>query len=159
MFSNLTQNSVLYVMDLSSNPKIISGLVEHVSVPKPKYNAFNPTLETTVDITANIAGDRREFKGVPNNSVADFGEAAFVIAENKDVLDSYINSMMQNSQRIVDSYDKHVKRVNDYKEALEELHPSSKVESKAIQEMQNRINTLQEGMNKILERLGTENAN
>ena len=96
MFSNLTQNSVIYIMDLNNSPKITSGLVESISLPRPKYNGFNPTFETVVDIVANIAGERREFKGVPNNAVADFGEAAFILAENKEVLGSYINSMLQN---------------------------------------------------------------
>jgi len=159
MFSNLTQNSVIYIMDLNNSPKITSGLIESVSIPRPKYNGFNPTFETVVDIVANIAGERREFKGVPNNAVADFGEAAFILAENKEVLSSYINSMLQNSKKIVNSMDKHQKIIADCEEALNELNPNSSIENKAMQDLQNQVSELQKGMQSLLEKLNKENTN
>lgn len=159
MFSNLTPNSVLYVLNLDGNPKVLSGLVETVSIPRPKYNTLNPSFETVVDIVANIAGERREFKNVPNNSVANFGEAAFVLAENKDVLSSYISSMLQNSKRIVESMDKHRQLIADYEAALDELSPTNRADNKVIQDLQSQITTLQNGMNALLEKLNNGNAN
>ena len=159
MFSNLTQNSVIYIMDLNNSPKITSGLIESVSLPRPKYNGFNPTFETVVDIVANIAGERREFKGVPNNAVADFGEAAFILAENKEVLGSYINSMLQNSKKIVNSMEKHQKIITDCEEALNELNPSSTAENKAMQDLQSQVSELQKGMQALLEKLNNGNSN
>lgn len=111
MFSNLSQNSILYVLDLKNSPKVLSGPVERVSPPRPKYTTFNPNMEMVVDITASINGERREFKGVPNNSIADFGEDSFVLAENKDTLNAYLQSMFQNSRSIVDSVEKHKTRM------------------------------------------------
>lgn len=159
MFSNLTQNSVIYIMDLNNSPKITSGLIESVSIPRPKYNGFNPTFETVVDIVANIAGERREFKGVPNNAVADFGEAAFILAENKEVLGSYINSMLQNSKKIVNSMEKHQKIITDCEEALNELNPASSAENKAMQDLQSQVSELQKGMQALLEKLNNGNSN
>ena len=159
MFSNLTQNSVVYIMDLNNSPKITSGLVESISLPRPKYNGFNPTFETVVDIVANIAGERREFKGVPNNAVADFGEAAFILAESKEVLGSYINSMLQNSKKIVNSMEKHQKIITDCEEALNELNPNSPAESKAMQDLQAQVATLQQGMQALLDKLNSGNSN
>ena len=94
MFSNLSQNSILYVLDLQSTPKILSGPIERISMPRPRYNTFNPAMEMVVDITATINGEKREFKGVPNSSIANFGNDAFVLAENREALNSYINSML-----------------------------------------------------------------
>jgi hypothetical protein len=94
MFSNLSQNSILYVLDLQSTPKILSGPIERISMPRPRYNTFNPAMEMVVDITATINGEKREFKGVPNGSIANFGNDAFVLAENREALNSYINSML-----------------------------------------------------------------
>ena len=153
MFSNLTPNSILYVLDLNNSPKILSGPIEYISMPKPKYNTFNPNLEMTVDITATINGERREFKGVPNTSIANFGEAAFILAENKDVLNAYINSMLQNSRSIIDSVEKHQKLIANYEQALEELNPTSKAENKAMQDLQSQVSALQEGMKQLLEKL------
>jgi hypothetical protein len=94
MFSNLSQNSILYVLDINGTPKILSGPIERVTMPRPKYNSFNPNMEMVVDIVATLNGERREFKGVPNGSIADFGNDSFVLAENKDTLNSYINAML-----------------------------------------------------------------
>lgn len=159
MFSNLTQNSILYVLDLNNTPKVLTGPVEYISAPKPKYNTFNPNLEMIVDITAIIAGERREFKGVPNASIANFGDAAFILAENKEVLNSYITSMLQNSRSIVDSVEKHKKLIENYEQALDELNPSIKADNKEIKSLQEQVATLQEGMKELLNKLSKETTN
>lgn len=153
MFSNLSQNSILYVLDLHNSPKILSGPVERVTVPRPKYNTFNPNLEMVVDITATINGERREFKGVPNSSIANFGEDAFILAENKDVLNSYINSMLQNSRNILSNVDKHKQLITEYEEAIQELNPdikASKENDRAIQTLQDQVEALQQSMKQML---------
>lgn len=161
MFSNLSQNSILYILDLNSNPKILSGPVERVSVPRPKYNNFNPTLEMIVDVIATINGERREFKGIPNGAIANFGTDAFILAESKEALNSYINAMLQNSRSILESVDKHKKLVMDYEEALQELNPSLKADKekdKAIQDLQGQVNSLQESIQQLLAKMnGGEN--
>lgn len=147
MFSNLSQNSILYILDLRSNPKILSGPVERVSIPRPKYNTFNPSMEMVVDIVANINGERREFKGVPNNTIADFGEDAFVLAENKDALNSYVHSMLQNSKNIVNSIEKHQTLIAQYEEAIQELNPDIKASlenDKAIKGLKDEIAELKQ---------------
>lgn len=147
MFSNLSQNSILYILDLRSNPKVLSGPVERISIPRPKYNTFNPNMEMVVDIIANINGERREFKGVPNNAIADFGEDAFVLAENKDTLNSYVNSMLQNSRNIVNSVEKHQNLIVQYEEAIQELNPDIRAnieKDKAIQDLKGQISELKQ---------------
>jgi hypothetical protein len=145
MFSNLSPNSILYVLDVHSTPKILSGPVERISLPRPKYNTFNPNMEMVVDLFATINGERREFKGIPNGSIANFGDNAFVLAESKEALNSYINAMLQNSQSIINSIDKHKKLIADYEEALQELNPSLKADKekdKAIQSLQDQLSEL-----------------
>lgn len=147
MFSNLSQNSILYILDLRSNPKVLSGPIERISIPRPKYNTFNPNMEMVVDIVANINGERREFKGVPNNTIADFGEDAFVLAENKDVLNSYVHSMLQNSKNIVNSIEKHQNLITQYEEAIQELNPDIKASmenDKAIKDLKDEISELKQ---------------
>ena len=162
MFSNLSQNSILYVLDLNNNPKILSGPVERVSVPRPKYNNFNPALEMVVDVIAIINGERREFKGIPNGAIANFGTDAFILAESKEALNSYINAMLQNSRSILESMDKHKKLVVDYEEALQELNPSLKADKekdKAIQDLQGQVKTLQDNIQQLLAKLNKGESN
>ena len=147
MFSNLSQNSILYVLDLKNKPKVLSGPIERISIPRPKYNTFNPNMEMVVDIIANINGERREFKGVPNNTIADFGEDAFVLAESKDVLNSYVHSMLQNSKNIINSIEKHQTLINQYEEAIQELNPDIKASienDKAIKDLKDEISELKQ---------------
>ena len=145
MFSSLTQNSILYILDLKNTQKIHTSPIEKVSAPRPKYNGFNPNMETVVDITALVNGERREFKSVPNTSIANFGDDAFVLAESKDSLNSYINAMLQNSKSIINSYDKHVKLVELYEEAQQELNPDIKANAekdKIIKDLQEQMQEL-----------------
>lgn len=153
MFSNLGQNSVIYILDLKGERKVHSGLVERVSMPRPKYNTFNPSMEMVVDIIAVIDGERREFKSVPNNSIADFGADAFVIAENREALSSYVNQMLQNSRNYIEGVERHRKLIGCYEEAMQEMDPelkSSKEKDKAIESMRDEIAVLKEGMQKLL---------
>jgi hypothetical protein len=162
MFSNLSQNSILYVLDLQSSPKVLSGPVERVSIPRPKYNTFNPNMEMIVDVTATINGERREFKGIPNGSIANFGSDAFILAESKETLNSYINAMLQNSKSVLESVEKHQKLVMDYEEALQELNPSLKADKekdKAIHTLQEQVSNLQTGMQQLLAMLNKDGNN
>lgn len=162
MFSNLSQNSILYILDLKGQNKILNGFVEKVSAIRPKYNNFNPNMEMVVDITATVNGEKREFKGVPNGSIADFGTDSFVLAENKEILNAYINSMRNNSKSIVESIDKHKKLIEDYDEALQELNPSIKAEKekdKTLQTLQEQVMSLQESVSKMMEMMGNKTQN
>lgn len=159
MFSNLSQNSILYVLDINNSPKVLSGPVERVTIPRPKYNTFNPNMEMVVDIFATINGERREFKGVPNSTIANFGNDSFILADSRESLNSYINAMMQNSKGILDSVEKHQKLLANYEEALSELNPDIKADKKkdkAIQSLQSQVAELKD---MLLQMTGREKPN
>ena len=159
MFSNLSQNSILYVLDINNSPKVLSGPVERVTIPRPKYNTFNPNMEMVVDIFATINGERREFKGVPNSTIAKFGNDSFILADSRESLNSYINAMMQNSKGILDSVEKHQRLLANYEEALSELNPDIKADKekdKAIQSLQSQVAELKD---MLLQMTGREKPN
>ena len=159
MFSNLSQNSILYVLDINNSPKVLSGPVERVTIPRPKYNTFNPNMEMVVDIFATINGERREFKGVPNSTIANFGNDSFILADSRESLNSYINAMMQNSKGILDSVEKHQRLLANYEEALSELNPDIKADKekdKAIQNLQSQVAELKD---MLLQMAGREKPN
>jgi chaperonin cofactor prefoldin len=64
--------------------------------------------------------------------------------------------MMQNSKTILGSMKKHEKLVKDYETALNELNPNA-ADSKAIESLQNQVNTLQDSIKVLLEKLGNNN--
>lgn len=40
MFTNLSQNSILYILDTKDSPKLLSGTIINVSLPRPQYAVF-----------------------------------------------------------------------------------------------------------------------
>lgn len=154
MFSNLSQNSIIYILDIKDKPKLLSGSIVSVTPPRPQYATFGQPMESIVDIVATIDGERREFKRIPsNNTIANFGVDSFILADSKDSINSYITAAKQNSQNIVNSYERNKQLITDYDNILEELNPALKADKekdKIIQSLQNQVDSLQSGMSEIL---------
>lgn len=153
MFSNLSQNSIIYILETKDKPKLLTGIVSSVSAPRSQYTSFGQPADTVVDIIATVNGEKREFRRVPNNTIANFGPDSFILADSKDSMDAYINASIQNSKNIVNSYEKHKQLIVDFTEVYEELNPaikSDKEKDKIIQSLQDQVNELSNGMEKIL---------
>ena len=144
MFSNLSKGSVLYGLDTRGEVKLFTASIERVSIPMPKYmqNTFGQLPETVVDIVAMVDGEKKEFKQVPsNNAIADFGPDAFVLADNKDSLVNYVNSLLQTSRNIVNSVDKHKSLITQYEKVLSDINPASS--DVAVKELREQVGSLQ----------------
>lgn len=166
MFSNLSAGSILYVLDTKNNLKLSTGQISSISIPRPKTTTFNPGAmypqlpETVIDIVATVDGEKREFKQVPsNNSIANFGSDAFILADSRESMLSQVNTMMQNSKSIIDSVDKHKAILNDCKKILITLNPSLAAEAQrdsAISNLQSQVNVLTEQLSKLVTALNSE---
>ena len=167
MFSNLSAGSVLYVLDTRNKLKLTTGQINSISAPRPKMATFNPgvmygqNVETVLDITATIDGEKREFKQVPSNtSVANFGVDAFILADSREAMLSQVNTMLQNSQSIISSIDKHKALIKDCKAILIELNPSLAAEAQrdsAITNLQDQVNLLSKQLGQLVSALNIEN--
>ena len=146
MFSNLSKGSILYGLNTKGDIKLFIAPIETVSVlyPKNVNNTFGQLPDMVIDIVANVNGERREFKQVPSNSaIADFGPDTFVLADNKESLNSYVNSMLQNSKNIVNSVDKHKSLITQYENVLKDINPNySNNNDSAVKELKDEVNTL-----------------
>lgn len=148
MFANLSQNSVLYILDTKDEPKLLSGVVSSVSLPRPQYATFGQSLDTVMDISATVDGELREFKRVPcSTSIANFGPDAFVLADSKDAMMSHVSTALQTSKNIVEGYDRNVKLIPLYESILEDLNPALKADrdkDRAIQSLKDEVSELKE---------------
>ena len=160
MFSNLSKGSVLYGLEIKDGMKFFTAPIESVSLPYPKYrnnNTFGQMPETVMDIVCTVNGERRTFQQVPSNSaIADFGNDTFVLADGKDSLNGYVNSMLQNSRNIVNSVEKHKALISQYESVLTSLNPGQ-ANDNAVKELNSKVNSLESQIAEMLSLLKSEN--
>ena len=159
MFLNLSKGNILYGLDRREKQKLFTASIESIN---PTYNSNNPNMfgqlpELRMDIVAIINGEQREFKQVPaNNAIADFGENSFVIADNKDSLYNYVNNLLKESQRIVETAPIHKANIPQYEDILSQLssNNNSNTEVKALKE---EVTSLKEQLAEMLSLLKETN--
>lgn len=162
MFSNLTQGSILYGYDAKEDYKYFTAPIISVSLPrlKNKPNSFYPLNEMIVDIVATVNGERREFQQVPSNtSIADFGENAFVIADSKEALNSFIDSQLINVNNRISNIEKD-KHLKDQLESLQgQINPSLRqsVNDEEVKQLKDKVNSMESSLKEILSLLKPEN--
>ena len=161
MFSNLTQGSILYGYDAKEDYKYFTAPVISVSLPrlKNKPNSFYPLNEMIVDIVATVNGERREFQQVPSNtSIADFGENAFVIADSKEALNSFIDSQLINVNNRISNIEKD-KHLKTQLESLQgQINPSLRqsVNDEEVKELRDKVNSMESSIKELISLLKPE---
>lgn len=159
MFSNLSKGSVLYGLDRRDKVKWFTASVDKITpvYAKATPNMFGQMPELRLDISVNINGESREFQQVPsNNAIADFGDKAFVIADNKDSLYNYTKTLLQQSEQIVENTPYHESLIPQYKEVLNELIPGS-AGSDEVKELKNEVGSLKAQLAEMLSLLKQDN--
>lgn len=166
MFSGLRQGTTLYILDKSEKPKVVMGVVENITAPRPMYKTYNPAvsfgtnMQTVVDITVKIDGERKEFLGIPSiNTIHSYGD--YVICETREGMIQEVDAMLQNSENIVASIDRHKANIDVCKDILKELNPVYAKETErdeAIESLTNQMNSMQSVLTR-LESYLTKNTN
>lgn len=162
MFSNLAQGSILYGLETKDEIKVFTAPITNVSLPRPllTQNTFGQMPITVIDITATVNGEKREFKQVPGNlSIANFGQDSFILADSKESLNSYIESMLQTSRNVVESIDKHKALISQYEKAYKELNPNIAMNSddSAVKALREEVGELKEMFMKFMNLNKSEN--
>ena len=166
MFSALRQGAPLYILEKGETPNIKIGQVESVTQPRPKYATYNPALgitgnmETIVDITVKLNGDKKEYIGIPSNlSIHGFGD--IVISESREAMISEVDGMLQTSKSILESVDYHKKMVSMCEEMLKQLNPAYAKEQErdgAIDSLKNEVETLRKEISRMTHLLAKSEA-
>lgn len=160
MFSNASKGSILYVLQTKDTIKLLNGPITDISLPRPKYttitpnNIFGQQMETVVDITANINGERREFRQIPGNlTIANFGPDSIILADSRESMLEHVNALLQNSRNIVQSIDKHKTLITQYEDVIKQLNPylaTTPEQDSVIQNLQNKVNSLEGYISEML---------
>ena len=152
MFSNLSNGSVLYGIDRRGEMKWFTGSVERItpSINQQYKTNFGQFPSISLDIIANINGEQKEFKQVPSNDIiADFGQNAFIIADNKDSLCNYVKTLLKKSEDVVSSVETHKALIPQYNNILSELIPGMN-NNNEVKELKEQVGNLQSQLKEAL---------
>lgn len=117
MFSNLKQNSQVYILHKPSDLKI--GKVIYVPL---QYMQYMPSQ--TTDIKVDIDGESAEFKQLPSNmGIAFYDNGKTVISDDRELISSEIQNMMKTSRDVLNSIPYHKKVIASGEDLLKELNP------------------------------------
>lgn len=168
MFSSLRPDNLFYVLHKGEKPTLDVGRVVSVSNPVAKYNtSIQPTfgIETTVDVTVNVNDTNMEFKQLPSTlSIAAWGNNGVVVSDDKAAMNSEIESMLNNSRKIIDSVDYHKSIIENCENILVTLNPNiakEKQQEEKINNLEGKIdgieNTLSDMKNILTQLTKTNN--
>lgn len=158
MFSTLRKGASVYILDRTSEPEVKIGYVDNVTLPRPMYPTYNPAvslgtnMQRVVDITVRVDDDKKEFCVPADLSIHTYGD--YTLSESKEALISEVDSLMKNSQDILDSIDKEKQNVAAYQNILKTLNPVYAKEQErdtAIESLTQQV----DGIHSALERLET----
>jgi hypothetical protein len=147
MFSNLSRGSILHGVDWRGDMKWFTGSIERITpsmtINKPYNNSFGQYPSLAFDILVNVNGEQKQFQQIPgNDTIADFGKGAFILADNKDSLYNYIKSLLKSSEDVVSSVEVHKALIPQYKSVLSELNPGTSNASE-VKELKDQVGSLQ----------------
>ena len=158
MFSTLRKGASVYILDRTSEPEVKIGYVDNVTLPRPMYPTYNPAvslgtnMQRVVDITVRVDDDKKEFCVPADLSIHTYGD--YTLSESKEAMISEVDSLMKNSQDILDSVDKEKQNVAAYQNILKTLNPVYAKEQErdtAIESLTQQV----DGIHSALERLET----
>lgn len=165
MFSSLHQGSALYILDKSTEPKVITGYVQRISTPHPMYKTYNPAvsfgtnMQTVVDIVVKINDEEKEFVGVPSiGTIHSYGD--YVLSETKENMIQEVDAMMQNSKNILDSVEQHKKNIEVCEGILKQLNPvyaKEQQRDEAIDNISGRIDRMESVLARLESMLAKSN--
>lgn len=119
MFSALAQGSSVYILDKTSTPKYLIGEIVGVSQPKINFNG-----QSTVDLRVNVDNSVQEFSNLLSiNSISTYNGGKIIISETKQGIQNEVESILENSRKIIDNIDNYKQNIVDCEEILKQLNP------------------------------------
>lgn len=159
MFKNLRQGQSIYILHKEDKMFYEVAIISSVENLRPKVPGMTPYVpqEMVVDIKAKIGSDNINILSVPADLlVTDYkpnnGEK-LVLACDLNSFNTEINSMLQNSQAVLASVDKHKSIVDACELMLTQLNPQFAKEKERDEEMtgmKQEISSLRETNEKLM---------
>lgn len=165
MFSNLRQNSQIYILHKDATPYVETGQVISVSNPVPKFPVTNfmAPQDMVVDVVVRVNDNNITLQKLPANlDIADqgTGNGAIVITTSREAMNAEIDSLRQKSLSIINSVEYHQKIVQDCEILLQRLNPEfaeQRQQKQEIDTLKSQLEDMRNSMKELTELLKREN--
>lgn len=162
MFANLSQGSLVYLLSLKDGAKYSTGTIETISYTNPYQASQYVGVQNSgsfLTLRVNVEGKSTTIEGVPINSVV-AKTSDYIVTDTLDGMIMQIKALLTESTNIVNNVEMYKKRIVDLKEELKRISPEYAQQSsrdEAITSLNNRVNGLDDKLNKILNTLTANN--
>lgn len=157
MFSALNQDSPIYIIDKTDGLKYKTGKV----ISATNGNAFGGTFGTpsfipngTITLKIKVDNNVIDYPEVPlNGSVISYNNGATILCENKQVVITELENILQQTKQILASREKHEQTVKSCEELLKELNPifaKDKERDDRIDNLDTKVSSMEGKLDKIL---------
>lgn len=147
MFSALSQGSLIYILDKTSNLEFKTG--EIIGVSSPRFNSFGNTVDLKVKIDDSI----QEFNSIPSiNSFVSYNNGKVIISETKQSIQNEVEGILQNRRNIIDNIENYKQEVIQCETILKQINPQfaiDKERDERLSNLENRFDGVESKLDKI----------
>lgn len=156
MFSNVIENSILYILEKNNGLSLKIGKVIKKKEPQSKINnipqyGITPS-DMYVDIIVDVSGDNVTLERLPmNQSIATNGN--ITIIESKEDLNRIVDSLVTASKNYIDGVSLNEKIIEDGENILKEINPhlaKEKERDDMIERLNSRMDGIESSINAVL---------
>ena len=166
MFQNLRQGNTIYILNKVGQITLEQAEVIAIGAPTPQFSAcyqqngnFAPP-RNVIDVKVSCNGRTLDLQKLPADcAIADFGENGMVVSTSKDAILAEISTLRNNSQRVLDSVEKHRENIECCNKLIEDLNPEARKEkelNKEICNLKSEISELKNALSQFINIKKTE---
>lgn len=138
MFANLTKGSCIYVLDMRSTPKYYMATLDEA--PQPYFPAPGNFPPSQPSVSFPV-GDQKWVVPVNADMVTKDG---LTVTTTRERLIDAVNAARQQSQNVVDSYERHKANLAIFDQIMREVNPAYAGQAERDEQMQDLRKEVQE---------------
>lgn len=149
MFSTLTRESNIYMLEKGDNPRLRTAQVTGVNKTQLPY-APGITYDQTVDVSVTADGESITFEKLPANAdIASSGKDGIIVACTPEAMTSEVMALVNLSRRALESVHMHelfLERSDDMLKTLNPRYAEERRREEKIASLENKIGGIEESI-------------